>query len=193
MLDKMPGDKWQQFANAARCSTATCTAHPGKKLLFMGGEFGQWREWNHDDSLDWHLLRVTPASRHPALGARSQRLLRREQPALHQVDFDHTGFEWIDCTDIEDSVVSFMRRAHHPSDFVLVAVNFTPVPRHDYVIGVPEAGRYVELLNSDGEMYGGGNLGNSGVIQSEPTPAHGRPHRLSLVLPPLACLILKRE
>jgi 1,4-alpha-glucan branching enzyme len=114
------------------------------------------------------------------------------QPALHQVDFDHTGFEWIDCSDFEGSVVSFIRRAHDTSDFVIVAVNFTPIPRHEYVIGVPEAGAYIELLNSDAEIYGGSNVGNSGVIQSEPTPAHGRPHRLLLTLPPLACLILKK-
>ena len=103
------------------------------------------------------------------------------------------GFEWIDCSDFEGSVVSFIRRAHDPSDFVVVAVNFTPIPRQAYVIGVPEPGPYVELLNSDAGIYGGSNLGNAGVIQSEPDPAHGRPHRLSLVLPPLACLILKRS
>jgi 1,4-alpha-glucan branching enzyme len=115
-----------------------------------------------------------------------------EQPALHQVDFDHAGFEWVDCCDVEASVVSFVRRAQDPADFVVVVVNFTPVPRPDYVIGVPEPGRYVELLNSDAELYGGSNLGNGGAIDSEPTPAHGRPHRLSLLLPPLGCLILKR-
>jgi 1,4-alpha-glucan branching enzyme len=116
-----------------------------------------------------------------------------EQPALHQVDFDHTGFEWIDCSDFEGSIVSFIRRAHNPSDFIVVAVNFTPVPRQDYVIGVPEPGRYIELLNSDAEAYGGSNMGNGGAVYSEPTPAHGRPHRLLLTVPPLACLMLKRE
>ena len=191
MLDKMPGDIWQKRATL-RALYGYMYGHPGKKLMFMGCEFGQWREWGHDESLDWHLLQY---AEHRGIQHWVRDLNRtlKEQPALHQVDFDHTGFEWIDCSDFEGSVVSFIRRAHHSSDFVLVAVNFTPVVRHDYVIGVPEAGRYVELLNSDGEMYGGGNLGNSGVIQSEPTPAHGRPHRLSLVLPPLACLILKRE
>ena len=191
MLDKMPGDIWQKRATL-RALYGYMYGHPGKKLMFMGCEFGQWREWGHDESLDWHLLQY---AEHRGIQHWVRDLNRtlKEQPALHQVDFDHTGFEWIDCSDFEGSVVSFIRRAHHSSDFVLVAVNFTPVVRHDYVIGVPEAGRYVELLNSDGEIYGGGNLGNSGVIQSEPTPAHGRPHRLSLVLPPLACLILKRE
>jgi 1,4-alpha-glucan branching enzyme len=191
MLDKMPGDIWQKRATL-RALYGYMWGHPGKKLMFMGCEFGQWREWDHDESLDWHLLQY---AEHRGIQHWVRDLNRtlKEQPALHQVDFDHTGFEWIDCSDFEGSVVAFIRRAHHSSDFVLVAVNFTPVVRQDYVIGVPEAGRYVELLNSDGEMYGGGNLGNSGVIQSEPTPAHGRPHRLSLVLPPLACLILKRE
>ena len=191
MLDKMPGDIWQKRATL-RALYGYMYGHPGKKLMFMGCEFGQWREWGHVESLDWHLLQY---AEHRGIQHWVRDLNRtlKEQPALHQVDFDHTGFEWIDCSDFEGSVVSFIRRAHHSSDFVLVAVNFTPVVRHDYVIGVPEAGRYVELLNSDGEIYGGGNLGNSGVIQSEPTPAHGRPHRLSLVLPPLACLILKRE
>jgi len=115
------------------------------------------------------------------------------QPALHEVDFDYSGFEWLDCSDFESSVVSFVRRAHVRTDFVVVAVNFTPVPREDYVIGVPEAGRYVELLNSDSAVYGGSNVGNAGAIESVPTPAHGRLHRLSLTLPPLGCLFLKRE
>ena len=109
------------------------------------------------------------------------------------MDTEYTGFEWLDCSDFESSVVSFVRRAHDRSDFVVVAVNFTPVPREQYVVGVPEAGRYVELLNSDAALYGGSNLGNGGALTTEPTPAHGRPHRLLLTLPPLACLILKRE
>ena len=191
MLDKMPGDIWQKRANL-RALYGYMYGHPGKKLMFMGCEFAQWREWHHDESLDWHLLQY-PEHRGIQTWVRDLNRTLAEQPALHQVDFHHTGFEWIDCTDFEGSVVSFIRRAHNPSDFVVVAVNFTPVPRNAYVIGVPEPGRYVELLNSDGDIYGGGNLGNSGAIQSEPVPAHGRPHRLSLVLPPLACLILKRE
>jgi 1,4-alpha-glucan branching enzyme len=152
--------------------------HPGKKLMFMGCEFGQWREWNHDESLDWHLLQY---AEHQGIQrwVRDLNHMLAAQPALHEVDFDHTGFEWIDCSDFEGSIVSFIRRAHDPSDYVIVAVNFTPIPREAYV-------------NSDGEIYGGSNLGNAGVIQSEPAPAHGRPHRLSLLLPPLACLILKR-
>jgi 1,4-alpha-glucan branching enzyme len=191
MLDKMPGDMWQKRANL-RALYGYMYGHPGKKLMFMGCEFGQWREWNHDESLDWHLLQY---AEHRGIQhwVRDLNRLLAEQPALHQVDFDHTGFEWIDCSDFEGSVVSFIRRAHDHSDFIVVAVNFTPIPRQEYVIGVPEEGRYVELLNSDSEIYGGSNLGNAGVIPSEPNPAHGRPHRLSLVLPPLACLILKRS
>ncbi|MEO5740182.1 MAG: 1,4-alpha-glucan branching protein GlgB [Vicinamibacterales bacterium] len=191
MLDKMPGDIWQKRANL-RALYGYMYGHPGKKLMFMGCEFGQWREWNHDESLDWHLLQY-PEHIGIQRWVRDLNATLVAQPALHQVDFDHTGFEWIDCSDFEGSVVSFIRRAHDPSDFVVVAVNFTPTPREAYVIGVPEPGLYVELLNSDAEMYGGSNVGNVGGIYSQPDPAHGRPHRLSLVLPPLACLILKRS
>jgi 1,4-alpha-glucan branching enzyme len=191
LLDKMPGDVWQKRATL-RALVGYMFGHPGKKLMFMGDEIGQWREWDHDESVDWHLL-SDPGHAGIQQWVRDLNRCYAEQPALHQVDFEYTGFDWLDCSDFETSVVSFVRRAHDRSDFVVVAVNFTPVPRRGYVIGVPEAGRYVELLNSDGEMYGGGNLGNAGAILSEPTPAHGRPHRLSLTLPPLACLILKRE
>jgi 1,4-alpha-glucan branching enzyme len=191
MLDKMPGDMWQKRANL-RALYGYMYGHPGKKLMFMGCEFAQWREWNHDESLDWHLLQYAE-HRGVQHWVRDLNETLARQPALHQVDFDHTGFEWIDCSDFEGSVVSFIRRAHDPSDFVVVAVNFTPIPRHGYVIGVPEPGAYVELLNSDSEIYGGSNLGNLGLTQSEQIPAHGRPHRISLTLPPLACLILKRS
>ena len=191
MLDKMPGDIWQKRATL-RALYGYMYGHPGKKLMFMGCEFGQWREWNHDESLDWHLLEYTE-HRGIQLWVRDLNRTLAGQPALHQVDFDHSGFEWLDCSDFEGSVVSFVRRAHDPADFVVVVVNFTPVPRDGYVIGVPEAGQYVELLNSDADIYGGSNVGNAGAIETEPTPAHGRPHRLSLVLPPLGCLILKRE
>jgi 1,4-alpha-glucan branching enzyme len=191
MLDKMPGDIWQKRATL-RALFGYMYGHPGKKLMFMGDEFGQWREWDHDQSLDWHLL---DDEGHAGI-QRWVRDLNRcllQQPALHQEDFEYTGFEWLDCSDFESSVVSFVRRAHDRSDFLVVAVNFTPVPRLEYVVGVPEPGRYVELLNSDSAAYGGSNLGNGGGLDTEPTPAHGRPHRLLLTLPPLACLILKRE
>jgi len=191
LLDKMPGDVWQRQATL-RALFGYMFGHPGKKLMFMGDEFGQWREWDHDRSLDWHLLEDEG---HAGI----QRWVRdlnsclREQPALHRVDFEYTGFEWLDCSDFESSVVSFVRRAHDRSEFVVVAVNFTPIPREQYVVGVPEAGRYVELLNSDSAIYGGSNVGNLGGLNTEPTPAYGRPHRLLLTLPPLACLILKRQ
>jgi 1,4-alpha-glucan branching enzyme len=191
MLDKMPGDIWQKRATL-RALYGYMYGHPGKKLTFMGGEFAQWREWSHDESLDWHLLQY-PEHQGIQHWVRDLNWTLGAQPALHQVDFHYTGFEWIDCSDFEGSVVSFIRRAHNPSDYVVVAVNFTPVPRHGYVIGVPEPGRYVELLNSDSEIYGGSNMGNGGAISSEPVAAHGRPHRLSLTIPPLACLMLKRE
>ena len=182
MLDKMPGDVWQKHATL-RALFGYMYGHPGKKLMFMGDEFGQWREWDHDESLDWHLL---SDQGHAGIQrwVRDLNTCLRDQPALHQVDFEYTGFEWLDCSDFESSVVSFVRRAHDRSDFVVVAVNFTPVPRQDYVVGVPEPGRYVELLNSDSAIYGGSNLGNGGALETEPTPAHGRPHRLLLTLPP---------
>ena len=191
LLDKMPGDAWQKRATV-RALFGYMFGHPGKKLMFMGDEFGQRREWDHDESLDWHLLNDQG---HAGI-QRWVRDLNRclvEQPSLHQVDFEHTGFEWLDGSDFEGSVVAFVRRARDRSDFVVVAVNFTPVPREDYVVGVPDAGRYVELLNSDAEIYGGSNLGNAGALDAEPIPAHGRAHRLRVLLPPLACLILKRE
>ena len=191
MLDKMPGDQWQKQANL-RALFGYMFGHPGKKLMFMGSEFGQWREWSHDDSLDWHLLEHE-GHRGLQRWVRDLNRVLHEQPALYQVDFDHTGFEWIDCADFEGSIVSFIRHAHDPSDFVVVAVNFTPVPRPGYLIGVPQAGHYVELVNSDAAIYGGSNVGNAGAVEAEPVPAHGRPHRLSLTLPPLACVILKRE
>ncbi|HEY5275660.1 MAG TPA: 1,4-alpha-glucan branching protein GlgB, partial [Coriobacteriia bacterium] len=160
LLDNMPGDVWQKRATL-RALYGYMFGHPGKKLMFMGDEFGQWREWSHDESLDWHLLA-------DAGHAGIQRWVRdlndcyQREHALHEVDFEPAGFEWIDCSDHESSVVSFIRRARDPKDFVVMVMNFTPVPREDYIIGVPEAGRYLELLNSDAGSYGGGDLGNAG-------------------------------
>jgi 1,4-alpha-glucan branching enzyme len=191
MLDKMPGDVWQKCATL-RALYGYMFGHPGKKLLFMGNELGQWREWNHDDSLDWHLL-AEPAHRGIQQWVRDLNECYRREPALHEVDFEPRGFEWIDCSDHEGSVVSFIRRARDPRDFIVVVMNFTPVPRRDYAIGVPEAGRYTELLNSDAAIYGGSNLGNGGSVPSRPVEAHHRPHSLRLLVPPLACLLLKPE
>jgi len=191
MLDKIPGDVWQKHATL-RTLYGYMYGHPGKKLLFMGGEIGQWREWNHDRSLDWHLLE-------DPLHAGLQRFLKdlnwryREEPALHQADFQSEGFRWIDCHDNENSVVSVVRYARHPDDFVVMVFNFTPVPRAGYRIGVPAPGWYAEILNSDSAQYGGGDVGNGGGVQSEPVAAHGFDQSLRLIVPPLGCLLLKRR
>jgi 1,4-alpha-glucan branching enzyme len=189
LLDKMPGDPWQRFANM-RALLAFMYGHPGKKMLFMGGEFGQWWEWDHDDSLQWHLLQYDS---HQGLQrcVRDLNRLYHAEPALSQVDFEWTGFQWIDFSDAEQSVIAFIRRAKDPADFVLCVGNFTPVPRHGYRIGVPEPGRYRELLNTDAAAYGGSDQGNYGWVQAEPTPSHGQPYSVSLTLPPLAVLFLK--
>jgi 1,4-alpha-glucan branching enzyme len=191
LLDKIPGDLWQKYASL-RTLYGYMYGHPGKKLLFMGSEFGQWREWHHDESLDWHLL-DDPA--HAALRRYVQALNwhYRAEPALHQLDFDPSGFRWIDCNDNENSVVSFVRYARNPSDFVVMLLNFTPVPRRDYRIGVPAPGYYVERLNSDSALFGGGNLGNGGGVNTEPIATHGFDQSLALIVPPLACLLLKKQ
>jgi 1,4-alpha-glucan branching enzyme len=165
--------------------------HPGKKLLFMGSEFGQWREWNYDASLDWHLI---DEPMHAGLRRWVQDLNRvyQRERSLHEVDFEGAGFSWIDCNDNENSVVSLIRKARDPQDFTVMVANFTPVPRPAYRIGVPAAGWYRELLNSDAALYGGSNVGNGGGVASEPAPAHGFDHSLSLTVPPLGFVLLKR-
>ncbi|MDE2059033.1 MAG: 1,4-alpha-glucan branching protein GlgB [candidate division NC10 bacterium] len=190
LLGKMSGDIWQKFANL-RGFYVYMYGQPGKKLLFMGGEFGQWREWNHDQGLDWHLLTEGPHHKGVQRLVQDLNRLYRAQPALHEVDFDLRGFEWIDCHDWQGSIVSFLRHARNPEDFMIVVCNFTPVPRYGYRIGVPTGGYYVELLNSDAAIYGGSNLGNGGGVTAEPIPDHGQPFSLLLTLPPLAGLILK--
>ena len=191
MLSKMPGDVWQQHASL-RALYGYMFGHPGKKLMFMGCELGQRREWNHDTSVDWHLLEDI---RHLGLKRWVQDLNRvyRREPSLHEVDFDGSGFSWIDCNDHENSVVSMLRYAKNPSDFTVIVVNFTPVARPAYRIGVPEHGWYRELLNSDGAAYGGGDVGNGGGVETEATAAHGHAQSLSLSVPPLGFLLLKRE
>jgi 1,4-alpha-glucan branching enzyme len=190
LLGRMPGDRWQRFANL-RAYFAFMYAHPGKKLLFMGGEFAQEREWNHDQSLDWHLLR-DEMHRGVQTLIRDLNNLYRSCSALHEIDFESRGFEWIDHNDREQSVISFLRKGNDDNRFILAITNFTPIPRHDYRIGVPMPGRYREILNTDSMFYGGGNVGNEGgVLQSEHTPVHGRPYSLSLILPPLATLYLE--
>jgi 1,4-alpha-glucan branching enzyme len=191
MLNKMPGDVWQKRASL-RALYGYMYGHPGKKLLFMGGEFGQWREWNHDHGLDWHLLAdEIHAGIHRWV--RDLNAAYRREPALHQVDFEPAGFQWIDCNDNANSVVSFIRRARDPEDFLVVLVNFTPVPREGYRIGVPREGVYGEVLNSDAAFYGGSNVGNGGAVLADAVESHGHPASLRLTLPPLACLLLKPE
>jgi 1,4-alpha-glucan branching enzyme len=163
--------------------------HPGKKLLFMGSELGQWTEWNHDASLDWHVLEYPF---HQGIQRCTQDLLRlyQSRPALYERDFDPSGFQWIDCNDNENSVVSLVRRAADPDDHVVMVFNFTPVVRGGYRIGVPQAGTYDEIFNSDAELYGGSGVGNGGSAATEPVPAHGFEQSVLLTLPPLGCLAL---
>ncbi len=189
LIGKMPGDDWQKFANL-RLLLAYMYAQNGKKLLFMGGEIGQWSEWNHDRSLDWHLLQY---DRHAQVKRWVEDLNRvyRSEAALHELDCEPGGFEWIDCSDSEQSVVSFIRRGKTTRDVVLAVANFTPVPRLDYRVGVPRGGFWRELLNSDAREYGGSGLGNAGGVYSVPETWHDRPARIDLVLPPLAMLIMK--
>jgi 1,4-alpha-glucan branching enzyme len=187
---RMPGDDRQKFANL-RCFYGFMYGHPGKKLLFMGGEFGQTREWNHDASLDWHLLDQGPYHRGLQRLVADLNRLYRGEPALHELDFDPAGFQWIDCNDSEQSIVSFVRRAADPADFVLVVSNFTPMVRRGYRVGAPAGGFYRELSNTDATVYGGSNLGNAGGVWADPIPWQGQPHSVALTLPPLATLVLK--
>jgi 1,4-alpha-glucan branching enzyme len=189
LLDQMPGDLWQRFANL-RLTYGYMWTHPGKKLLFMGGEFGQWHEWNCNESLQWHLLQWQSHQGVQRYLADLNALYRRE-PALHQVDFDWFGFEWIDCHNWQDSVLSFLRKGKDPQDYLLVCCNFTPVPRIGYKIGVPEACWFEEISNSDSTFYGGGDMGNGGGIQAMPTESHGRPASMEVTLPPLSTVVFK--
>jgi 1,4-alpha-glucan branching enzyme len=189
LLGKMPGDDWQKFANL-RILLGYVYAQCGKKLLFMGGEFGQWREWAHDESLEWHLLQYLPHSGLQRWISDLNRLYR-SQPALYQVDFDKAGFEWIDCNDVEHSVVSLMRKGRSPDDSVVVVCNFTPLTHFNYRIGVPQAGFWRELLNSDAAEYGGSGKGNMGGVEAAPIPLHGCPYSLTITLPPLAAVFFK--
>ena len=190
LLGRMSGDDWQKFANL-RLLLAYMWAQPGKKLLFMGGEIAQWREWHHEESLDWHLLQYAPHEGVRRLVADLNRMYRSE-PALFEHDCDPHGFEWVDCADWQGSVLSFLRKGGG-GDAVLVACNFTPVPRIGYRLGVPFGGTWRELLNSDAESYGGGGMGNFGGVAAEDIPTHGRPFSLNLTLPPLGAVFLKGE
>jgi 1,4-alpha-glucan branching enzyme len=186
---RMPGDEWRKFANL-RLYYAFMYAYPGKKLMFMGCEFGQVREWNHDTSLDWHLLEQ-PGHAGVRQLVRDLNRLYQDSPALYEVDFNPRGFDWIDCSDNQQGVISFQRRAQNPDDLLVVVCNMTPVPRPDYRIGAPRPGDYVELINSDAGCYGGSGSGNLGRVHTDPVGAHGHEQSLKLNLPPLATLILK--
>ncbi len=192
LLGKMPGDNWQKFANL-RLLYADMFGQAGKKLIFMGGEFGQWDEWKLDHSIDWHLLQYEP---HQQLAAwfRDLNKVYREEAALHEHDLNMTGFEWIDCNDADSSTISFIRLSKTPPDeVILVVMNFTPIPRENYRVGVPRAGWWRELLNSDAAGYGGSGLGNGGGAHSEGIEHHGRPASINITLPPLAALFLKHQ
>ncbi|HTR45462.1 MAG TPA: 1,4-alpha-glucan branching protein GlgB [Thermodesulfovibrionales bacterium] len=191
LLDKMPGDMWQKCANL-RVLLGFLYGHPGKKLLFMGGEFGQGREWNFAESLDWHLLDFEPHRGLRRFATDLNRIYRAE-PSLYEVDFDYRGFEWIDFHDTENSVVSFLRRGKDPRDFTVVVCNFTPVPRPGYRIGVPVPGFYREILNSDSTFYWGSDMGNGGGVLAEEVPFQLRPWSIPLTLPPLSVLFFKPE
>jgi len=189
MLDQMPGDLWQKFANL-RLLYSYMWAHPGKKLLFMGGEFGQWNEWNHDESLQWHLLQWESHQGLQKCMRDLNRIYTRE-PALHQIDFEHHGFEWIDCHNWEESTLGFIRKAKDPSDYVIAFCNFTPVPRSTHRLGVPELVWYDEIYSSDSSFYGGSNLGNYPGRMAEELPWHGRPYSIELTVPPLGMVMFK--
>jgi 1,4-alpha-glucan branching enzyme len=190
LIGKMPGDDWQKAANL-RLLYALMWAQPGKKLLFMGGEFGQWREWDHESSLDWEAAQDGFHARIADLVADLNRL-HAEDPALHEVDTDGAGFEWVDADDSETSVITFMRKSRDGAP-LLVACNFTPVVRHNYRVGVPESGFWREVLNTDAEVYGGSGQGNMGGVNTAPIPMHGRPYSLNLTLPPLAAAFFRRQ
>ena len=191
MIGKMPGDDWQKFANL-RLLYGYMWGHPGKKLLFMGGEIGQWAEWNHDTSLDWHLLQY-PFHAGLLRWVRDLNTFYRGQPSLFEVDFGDSGFEWVDCTDSQRSVVSFLRKAKNSANITLFVCNFTPVPRQNYRVGVPSGCHWREMLNSDAPLYGGSGQGNAGGLDAAPLPIHGRPYSLNLTLPPLGVVVFQPE
>ena len=189
LVSKMPGDEWQRFANA-RAFLAYMFAHPGKKLMFMGTEFGQTEEWNHDRGLMWWLLQF-PVHLKLQTFVRELNALYRREPSLYEIDDTYSGFEWIDLQDADSSIISFLRFAKDREDFIVFVCNFTPVPRHGYRIGVPKTGLYREILNTDADMFGGSNLGNGGAVLADAIKFHGRPASLRVTLPPLAVVAFK--
>jgi len=189
LAGKMPGDEWRRYANL-RLLFTYMYGHPGKKLLFMGAEFGPWKEWNHDDCLEWHALKY-PSHSGVQKWVRDLNRLYRTERALYEQDFSNKGFEWIDSSDYEKSIISFIRKAENANDFIIFVLNFTPMQRNDYKVAVPQSGFYQEVLNSDSQQYWGSNIGNYGGVQADPVPWNGKPYSLNLQLPPLGAVILK--
>ena len=189
LFGKMSGDEWQKYANL-RLLYGYMYGHPGKKLLFMGVEFAQWKEWNHDESLEWHALQ-DPFHQGVQRWVRDLNHLYKAEPALYELDFSIEGFEWIDFHNWEQSIISFMRKGRSSDEPVLVICNLTPVPRYNYRVGVPKGGFWKEVLNSDAKIYSGSGHGNSGGLETSPVPAHGKYHSLSITLPPLGILFFK--
>ena len=191
LIQKMPGDEWRQFASA-RAFLAYMWTHPGKKLLFMGQDIGQREEWNNNGGVPWYVLEF-PIHRNLQDMVRELNRFYRGHPALHQVDFHYTGFEWVDFHDWESSIIAFIRRAEDPKDWLLMCCNFTPVPRQGYEFGVPEEGFYEEVFNTDSELFGGTNMGNGGLVSSRPVPKHDRPYSIAVTLPPLAVVVFRKR
>jgi 1,4-alpha-glucan branching enzyme len=189
LLNKMPGDMWQKFANL-RLLYGFMYSHPGKNLLFMGGELGQWDEWNHDKSIDWHLIQFAPHRCLQKFVVDLNRIYQSE-PALYERDFHYGGFEWIDFHDSDNSIISFMRKAKNPDDLLIIVCNFTPLPRPDYRIGVAKNSHYKEILNSDSQIYWGSNMGNAGGVNADKVPWHAKPYSIKITIPPLSIVIFK--
>jgi 1,4-alpha-glucan branching enzyme len=189
LLAKMPGDDWQKFANL-RLLFGYLYAHPGKKLLFMGAELGQWGEWDHEEGLDWRLVEH-PLHRGVQQWVRDLNAIYCGEPALHELDFSRDGFEWVDSGDWEQSIISFLRKGKDGREQMLAVCNFTPVPRYRYRVGVPAGGFWSEVVNSDAMEYGGSGHGNFGGVEADAVPAHGREHSLSITLPPLGIVVFK--
>jgi 1,4-alpha-glucan branching enzyme len=187
----MPGDEWQKNANL-RLLFGYMYGHPGKKLLFMGCEIAQWKEWSHEESIEWDSLQY-PSHADVQRWVKDLNRLYRSEPALYEQDFSNDGFEWIDIHDWENSCISFLRKGKSPENTILVVCNFTPVPRYNYHLGVPSAGFWKEILNSDAQIYGGSGHGNFGGVEASPMPSHGKSCSVSITLPPLGVLFFKIE
>jgi 1,4-alpha-glucan branching enzyme len=189
LLDQMPGDLWQKFANM-RLLYSYMWTHPGKNLLFMGSDFGQWNEWDSENSLQWDLLQWETHKGLQACVADLNRLCR-ENPALYEEDFKPEGFEWIDCNDYDSSTLTYLRRGKDPEDFLVICCNFTPIVRDGYRLGVPKTGWYKEIFNSDSTYYAGSNVGNGPGVKTQNAPSHGRKYSIEVTLPPLAVTVFK--